>query len=441
MQQLLSRLPTKLWESFWFVPILLTLVGGIGGMASISFDETEYARQLAGAAFILKITDEGGRSLVSTVAAGIVTMASLVFSLTFVALTLMSQQLGPRLIQIFLRDRFAKITFGSFTGAFLFCLVVLAVTGTGAKGQFVPIFSLLLVIGLAVFSFCLMIVYINHIAFSIQADTLIARLGNNLSTALAQFIQHEGRGTGSADREHEANQAAAVCERLDADSIKIRSDKTGYIAEIESQKLVHLLQQDDRYGKLLCRPGHFVTDEMPVLQASGLSGDSEKAVLDCFVLEPTRTFSETGEFEMNALVEVALRALSPGMNDSYTALACIDQLSSAVADLCKAPLKPRVMADDQGVARLLAYRQGLSHFLDTAFHSIRHAARDNPLVLARLVNAYRMLADLARDNESARRAVSKHLAVLNETIKDCVSTKDDRDHLVELIDRVKFAQE
>ena len=145
-----GRYIRHVWTSFWFLPLVLSLAGGLTGYLSISIDETAWARQLADNKLVLAITVDGARSVISTVAGGIITMASLVFSLTFVALTLMSQQLGPRLIQIFVRDRFAQFTFGSFTGSFLYCLFVLAVTGTGKKGEFVPVFSTLLVIVTAI---------------------------------------------------------------------------------------------------------------------------------------------------------------------------------------------------------------------------------------------------------------------------------------------------
>lgn len=138
MRELLShgiRYVRHVWTSFWFLPLVMSLAGGLAGYLSISVDETGWARQLADKKLVLAITVDGARSVISTVAGGIITMASLVFSLTFVALTLMSQQLGPRLIQIFVRDRFAQFTFGSFTGSFLFCLFVLAVTGTGKRAN------------------------------------------------------------------------------------------------------------------------------------------------------------------------------------------------------------------------------------------------------------------------------------------------------------------
>ena len=426
----LRHLALKITQNFWFVPIVLTVLGGVGGLAAIAFDETAYARELVGSKIILAITVDGGRSVVSTVAGGIVTMASLVFSLTFIALTLMSQQLGPRLIPIFVRDRFAKFTFGLFTGAFLFSLVVLVVTGTGQKGNFVPVFSLLAVIALAVVSFCLMIVYINHIATAIQADTLIVRLGTDMKRALEKS---------SADLTTHTTQRASDFEldwvEDEHEGVEIRSSETGYIAAIDTSQMVKTLEKHDLCGVLLCRPGHFCAKDMPIMRIAprSFSVDREIAskLLEAIVIEPTRAVSETGEFELNALVEVALRALSPGMNDTYTALACIDQITAAFIDILKGGPRTRSMKDSAGKTRLLLYDQGFNHFLNTAFHPIRHAARDNPLALGRLANAYLLLNSAGANRPEVRRNIAKHLKAMKETIKNNVSTADDREHLLQ----------
>ena len=436
MRKQLLWLPKKILGSFWFVPLVLALAGWGCGLISVAFDQSDYAVRLAKASSVWAITVDGGRSLVSTVAGGIVTMASLVFSLTFVALTLMSQQLGPRLIQLFIRDRFAKLTFGAFSGAFLFCLAVLAVTGTGDKGNFVPIFSMFVVIILAVASFCLMIIYINHIAVSIQADTLIVRLGGELINALSRLEISASDDPEADDRR--ADDFDIADDETATQTNSLCATVAGYIAQIDEKSIVGILQKNDLQGRLLRRPGHFLTPGMPLLV---LNRDIEhrkdelaEKIQDAIIVEQTRSASESGEFEINALVEVALRALSPGLNDSYTALACIDQLTMALGDLLKAKLKPRLVCDDHGKPRLLLYNQNFEHFIDTAFHPIRHAARDNPLVLARLVNSCRLLLENAREPEWVD-SITSHLESLEETIRNNVSDESDRGHLLSNISR------
>lgn len=436
----------RVWTSFWFLPLVMSLAGGLAGYVAISVDETVWARQLADNKLVLAITVDGARSVISTVAGGIITMASLVFSLTFVALTLMSQQLGPRLIQIFVRDRFAQFTFGSFTGSFLFCLFVLAVTGTGKKGEFVPVFSTLLVIVVAITSFCMMILYINHVANSIQADTLIARLGRQLGDAIDKLLVQPASGRRDLDSEDKSSDGIKqLKEDLEGSELAVEAKTTGYVATVDTDTLVDVLCKHDMRAATLVRPGHFVTHGLTLIKIDkDLKGDEFEAlceeVHDAFNIESTRSLTESGEFEVNALVEVALRALSPGINDSYTANACIDQLVNAISSIAAAHLKPRLVRDADGQARLLLYSQGFSHFINTAFHPIRHAARDNPLVLSRLLNACRVLLSLQGISDHDAKAVNEHLSALKETIESNVSTGEDRDHLLERLGSISDAK-
>ncbi len=422
---------------------MMSLAGGLAGYLIISIDELAWVQRLAAHKLVLAITVDGARSVISTVAAGIVTMASLVFSLTFVALTLMSQQLGPRLIQIFVRDRFAQFTFGSFTGSFLFCLFVLAVTGTGKKGEFVPVFSTLMVIVAAIASFCMMILYINHVANSIQADTLIARLGRQLGAAIDELLVDPETVSGSPDEDEGiADELKQLRQDLEKSGMAIETQKAGYVAALDLDSLMEVLSNYDVRAAALVRPGHFVTHGVNLIEIDKqLKGkDLEnfcKSARDAFTIESTRSLTETGEFEVNALVEVGLRALSPGINDSYTAIACIDQLVSALATMAEAPLKPRLMKDSDGHARLLLYNQGFSHFMNTAFHPLRHAARDNPLVLSRLLNAFRVLLSVEGISDKDTDAVKSHLSALEQTIKNNVTTGEDRKHLLERIGSVE----
>lgn len=437
----------KLLESFWLTPLLITLAGGLAGIASVKFDGTDLARSWADDNVLLAITVDGGRSLVSTVAAGIVTMASLVFSLMFVALTLASQQLGPRLIQMFMRDRFAKFAFGSFTGAFLFCLVVLAVTGTGEKGNFVPVFSVLLVVAVAVGSFSMMLIYIHRVAGSIQADKMIAQLGDLLVAALEDDRDRQSAPAGEGACAQEASPASDEAKKVEAVQKAVKknggeviTDMTGYVASINGKEIVATLEKYDLRGVSPNRPGHFITSDMALLLFTGDLKDADREsfcekIREAISIEDTRSVSDAGEFEVHALVEVALRALSPGINDSYTAVACIDQLTQALGMLLKTRAKHRIVLDSKGTARLVLHNLDFRHFLKSAYYPIRHAARDNPLVLSRLINAFRLLLASDKADGGAKQAICEQLAAIQQTVRSNVSTKDDKEYLSDLADK------
>lgn len=177
-----------------------------------------------------------------------------------------------------------------------------------------------------------------------------------------------------------------------------------------------------------CRPGHFVIEGLPIAHVEYNGEDTENVVAqltESIHLGERPTQAQFAEFEFNALVEVALRALSPGINDPYTAISCTNQLTDALVRLARGPFRPATWCDSNGMARVMGYPQTSAHFVDSTFHPIRHAARGNTQVVIHIADALNKLTDAAR-TETQKTVIRRHAKTLREDVKASITNASDR---------------
>lgn len=402
----------RLTTSFWLVPCLALVLAIALAIATLAIDARLGPGEATPIGWLYGGGPAGARSLLSTVAGAMITVASLVFSLTLIALTMATAQFGPRLLQTFMRDLVNQIALGAFLGTFVFALLVLRTVGDREPGPFVPHVSTSIAVVLAVASFVWLIYFIHHVAESLQADTVIASVGAELT----RVIRESGASSDANERDQEASPSAAGgsrCARGQAASITI--DRTGYVQAIDRSALLETAAQHDVLVRLARRPGDFLVAAMPVALAwpPDRAGDEvAKAVLGSIVVGPKRTATQDVEFVVANLVEVALRALSPGINDPHTAITCIDRLTSALAELMQQPAPTSELRDADGALRLVWEPLTFDVVLSAAFREIAEAGRGNGAVLLRLVDALAALAGLCdrAEQQSALRTQADRLA-------------------------------
>lgn len=410
-------------NSFWFIPTLLLLASAAGAFAVMEID----AKLLEEGPDFLKpfsMPISGARLAVSTIAGSMMTVASLVFSMTLVALTMISQQLGPRVMFLFMDDRPTQVVLGVFVATFTFALIVLLKIGDVTMAGRVPGLAVMFTAILALVSLVLMIHFIHHIATRIQADVLIAQLGADLQRAAEQFAE-QGRGEENFASEEE-------CRKLDRltngeRGAVVALETSGYLLRIDADSAVRLARDNDLLLRMDVRAGEFLIAGRPAISVflmgedSGISDELADRLRSLVVIGARRTPEATIEFEINALVEVALRALSPGVNDPYTAIACIDRLADGLRVLMKRTGEQRVARDSEGVIRMVHVAEQFSRYVETAFEGIRQSAISNLIVLRKLKAVFEFL-----DSQSAaehhmqsiarqRRLVDNHVARCNSS--------------------------
>jgi uncharacterized membrane protein len=414
----------NLSASLWFVPILM-----MGGALVLSFltlyvDTRFDISLLAVPGSDFHVGPEGSRLLLQSIASSMITVASLVFSITLVALQLASSQLGPRLINRFMHDKVNQVVLGTFIATFLYALMVLrTVTGQGEQ-SFVPHLSTLVALLLTLASLIWLVYFIHHLAESIQADTVIADVSAELHHVIARMFP----GT----HLHKGNLPAAAMPPLDLvaePAGEIRFRRTGYIQAIDTHALLKIARARELIMDLHRRPGHFVvagTGAVAIWPREAVSEKLTGDVLDAIVIGYRRTPTQDIEFVIGSLVQIGLRALSPALNDPITAMTCVDRLSGALAELMRRPPPPSLIPDESGEVRLILYPTSFEGALDAAFNDIRQAAGGQVRVLIRLAEAFTMLAAFAHTEEQ-RRAVERHADMLTRLCRDIEEPRDAAD--------------
>jgi uncharacterized membrane protein len=414
-------------STLWFVPALMTAasMGLAAGVIALDRAKGVDVRWF----FLYSGGPEGARSVLSTIAGSMITVAGVAFSVTMVALSLASSQLGPRLLRNFMKDRGNQVVLGTFIATFVYCLLVLrTVSETGE--QFVPHFGVTVGLVLALASLVVLIYFIHHVALTLQADHIIGVVADELDHAIVHMYPG-GMGDGAPperipemkerERELRGQRPARVC--LPA---------SGYVHALDVDLLMKLATKHDLVIRILSRPGRYVHDGTPVAEAWPASVDSsiEKKVRSAFMLGRTRTSQQDVEFAINQLVEVATRALSPGINDPFTAITCVDRLSTALLHLMRRDFPTRFRVDGEGSLRVIADRPDFAGIADAAFHQIRQSGAAMPAVVIRLLDSLSLLLEHATTDEH-RRALERHVELVRRAGMRESEERSDREDMEE----------
>lgn len=341
---------------------------------------------------------DGARSVLSVVAGGLMTVASMVFSLAFVALTLTAQTLGPRVMDFALRDQSAKVLPGLCLSGFLVSVLGLAAAANGAEGAREAGIAAMVAAALAALALVWVAVFATRMADLVRADAVVARLARAFSAAAA-------RPEAEPPAPEDQAVAEALIARLSAEGVTVRHSRSGYIDAIDPAGLLTLASERGWTVSLLVRENDFLSPGRPVARVLGASAEAPeevaKEVCAHLALGDRRRLSRLPDFEGDALVEVALRALSPGVNDPMTALACIDGLTEGLSVALRAPEPRRLWRDSDGAARLARPDCGAAWLAPRLLAPIAEEA-DAPMVVLRLAERLNDLSALAaRPHERA----------------------------------------
>jgi uncharacterized membrane protein len=368
------------------------------------------------------------RDLLSTLLSGLVTMTSLVVSVTFVTLTLAANQLGPRLIWNFIGDRQIQAVLGLFLSTILYVLVVLRSLDDTLGPKGVPHVAVTVASVLMVLCLFALLFYVHKIARSIVADTAVKRVATELRDATRDMLLEPG-----ATSEREVPSIALPCAGY------LSLGRSGYIQTVDYEALVKVARREDAIFCPAVRAGDFVLSHGGHIEVRANRPLPEKAIKTirrAFVIGAERSPAQDLEYVLRQLVEIALRALSPGINDPFTAIAVVDRLGAALEDVLLRAMPPVVLRDDEGEVRVIANRSEGEGLIDTAFDQIRQASGEHPAVLIRIADTLAKLAPVLRQDET-KGAVLRHLDRLSGTAKQAGFTPDDHDAILTRIEQAR----
>ena len=365
---------------FWFIPSLMLALSATLALVLLRVDEHFDPGMKASVAWAYTGGPEGARSLLSTVAGSMITAASVTFSLASVALSIASQQYGSRVLRNFMRDRITQVLLGTFVSTFLYSvLVVRAIRGSDFSGGFVPAIAITVAITLSLISLVMLVYFVHHVSSSIQASHIVSTISKDLQTAIPKL--YPARLGQPATQQHQLAEARTG----EPSTIAIVED--GYLQTVDLQNLLAVAETSELFLELKQKPGDHVVSGATVVIVWGATTLNEKTVKRiqaAFLVGPERTPAQDIRYQFQQLTDVVVRALSPGINDPFTAVNGIDELASGLALLARQPRIPEERQDDQGVLRLLVPRPQISDILqDTVGHIAVYGAGD-PFVMARL---------------------------------------------------------
>jgi len=425
----LKALLLKHWDrvrsSFWFVPAAMACLAVVLALSAIELDKTIAEGWLRRLGWIYSGGAEGASLLLGTVAGSMIAIAGTVFSMTLVALSLASSQLGPRLLRNFMRDTANQVVLGTFVATFVYCLLVLRTIRRADEVAFVPHLSVSIGVLLAMVSIGVLIYFIHHVSVSIQADEVVARVGKELEDGIARlFPGHLGKpGSAVPEAPSEAGLPAAFA----SEARPVGALEDGYLQQIDADALLALAAEEDLLLRLERRPGHYLVKGRAMVMV--WPGDRVTETLvdklnAAFVLGNQRTAAQDVEFPFNQLVEIAVRALSPGINDPFTAIACVDRLGSGLCRLAGRDMPSALRFDPNGRLRLVAPGPTFAGIVDTAFNQIRQSARSNPAVAIRMLDAIALIAGQVKRAQDAA-CLQRQAGMIVTGAREAVPEADD----------------
>jgi len=425
----------ELNTSFWFVPTLLALGAITFSFATLALDE----RFINATALVFGYDrgTDGARTLLSTAAGSVITVAGVTFSITIATLAQASSQFGPRLLRNFMADKSNQLVLGTFTSTFLYCLLVLrAINGTGST-PFVPHLSVSVGLFLAILSIGVLIYFIHHVASSLQADSVIASANHTLNTTITRLFPKNTKQDESAHAQDAGTQD--IPENFDHIASPIRAVKSGYLQNIEHEQLMRLATEHDVLLRVEFEPGAFVVQGKPlVLIRSTRPSDDKlrKRIQGAFLIGMRRTTAQDLDFAIDNLVEVAVRALSPGINDPFTAMSCLDWLGEALSQLSEKTFPTPYQHDDTGTLRVIMLVVTFRHLADTAFTQIRHAARTNPTITMHLLKTITSILT-STNNQEVCAVLFQHVTLIEHASRDGLPDADDQQQVKALYQEIE----
>ena len=319
------------------------------------------------------------------IAASIMTVVSIVFAILLMTLTLASMQFSPRIIVSFARDRVTQWTLGIFLGTFSYCMAALP-AARSMPHPFAPVATVLGAMLLALACVGWLLFFIHHISQAISVNHIVDRIASETEAIIDEMMPYPRRHTRIADTEP-----------IDATTWECRvlSHVSGYIRFIDTQRLVNLAKSYRVKVHVLRRVGQFVPAGIPLLmvyKGERLSPEGIADLHSVFDFGPSRTLQQDVEFGVLQIVDIALKAISPAVNDPSTAISCVDQLSRILIRFAsREPLEP-TLYDPPGVARVSILWPDFERLLDSAFEQIRMYSKADVAVSLRMLRA---LSDIA----------------------------------------------
>jgi uncharacterized membrane protein len=407
----LRKFWTDINESFWLIPGLMVAAGIVLAFILIAVDRGGHAPAWTiDNPWLYDGGPTGARTLLGAVATATIGVAGTVFSITIAALTLAAGQMGPRLLRNFTRDRGNQAALGTFLGTFSYTMMVLRAVRTPAEDQFVPQIAMTFGVVLGFVCVAMIVYFVGHMANRINVDTVIELVSDDMQRALRRLT--------ASETQHEPPPASFW-----RAATPVFDGRRGYLQQLDDRGLAEWAAKNGTAIRLLARPGHYVFPGAAIAVTTTPAEGVGEAIANATALGAHRVGSADLEFAVRQLVEVAVRALSPGINDPHTAMAVLDRMGALLCELSTLQLRTGVVLRNERVALVVPVTDydGLA---DVMFHMIRQNAAGHVAVLIHMLDVLTSVAgrEPAPDRISA---LERHAALVLQDGERTIATPSD----------------
>jgi uncharacterized membrane protein len=418
----------RLKVSFWFAPLVMSLGAILLAWAMYWIDGLIPNEILQDSRLVLSGTPGELRSSLIGVATTTLATAGVVFTLLTLPLSTVAAQYGSRLLRVFLGDRTTQLVLGMFAATFIYCLAAaLSIPPAEVQPdapQITATFGLLLMVA----SFSSLILLVQHISTMLQAPNIAAGAGARLVEVIHAEIPVEVRSEDGGNMiagqtDQEATEAFG-----ESEGYPVYARDTGYIQYIDPETMLTMAQERNLVIRLQHKPGHFVRPGVVValvLPAGRIDEQLEGQIRHAFRLGSTRTPTQDIEYAVNQLVEMAVRAMSPAINDPFTAMTCLDYIAQGLALFIRHGEKGSRYYDPEGQLRLVYEPITFEDLLSAAFDMLRHASSDNAKVLQHMLEAIDVISQETKPTEE-RQLLARHVSLIQAESQTKGLIEDDR---------------
>lgn len=426
----LQQIRILIGSSLWFVPTLIVLSAIALALGMIELD-VRYSKQLQEWwPWLIRSKVEGARAMLSTIASATITVAGVVFSITIVALALASSQYTSRILRNFMRDRSNQFVLGTFVGIYTYCLLVMRTLSNGGEAP-VPSLAVFCGVVLALVGIAVFIFFIHHISAAIQASEIIAAITFETLEVIDKRFPDK--------LEHEKNNTPQANPQLDElEWFPVPAPCTGYIQSVDAAKLLSFAARRKTIIRMTSGVGEFVMQGRPLVFVAGnrhLADEEIKAITCMYAIDSFRTVDQDPAFGIRQLVDIALKALSPGINDTTTAVTCVDHISVILQHVTDRSLQIPHRYDGNEL-RLITRGLEFEQLVSLGFDQILENGEGNTAVLGRLLTMLQCLFEAVKDQQR-RTWLMRYIDIISEVVDRSIDAPHARNPLQRQVAQLK----
>lgn len=405
----------RLQSSFWFLPLVYSVIMAILAHVLLRVDLATDSTQLRLTNFVLSADTDALRGVVVSIAAATLTTGGIVFTLLTLPLSVVVAQFGSRLVRVYLRDRTTQMALGFFAGTFTYCVVLALALPSVEVDPDPPVLSVSFALLLALICFASLVVLVHHIGVTLQAPNIIAAASRELRTVVGAIIEQSRREVelGSSGETQE------LSERIQREGKPIHADRIGYVQFIDVERLMPLASRKDLMLRLVHNPGDFVEEGellAYVWPSDRVTKRFMRVVQRSFYVGNTRIPNQDMVYAINQVTEVGVRALSSAINDPYTAMTALDHVAAALGAYGEHVRAHSSYIDSKNKVRVLYTPTNFSDLVDAAYDLPRINSEGNKVVLLHLLESILTVARRTQ-NSSRLSSLLEHVGLIEQQVQ------------------------